>query len=124
MGKLSLVVGDPGLSKSTLTACIASHVTTGADWPNGRPCPAGEVLMVNAEDDPADTTRPRLDAAAAIVEKVHFLDGVADCIDGPTKFFNLGHVDVQVQKIIEPQRTTVSTGCAQCCRMKTRRPPK
>ena len=93
-GKLSLIVGDPGLSKSTLTSCIASHVTTGTDWPNGRRCPVGEVLMVNAEDDPADTTRPRLDAAGALVEKVHFLDGVTDCTDGPTRSFNLGHVDV------------------------------
>ena len=93
-GKLSLIVGDPGLSKSTLTSCMASHVTTGADWPNGRCCPVGEVLVVNAEDDPADTTRPRLDAAGAMVEKVHFLDGVTDCIDGPTRSFNLGHVDV------------------------------
>ena len=93
-GKLSLLVGDPGLSKSTLTVCIASHVTTGKPWPNGCACPVGEVLMVNAEDDPADTTRPRLDAAGALVERVHFLDGVADCIDGSTRSFSLGHVDV------------------------------
>jgi len=54
----------------------------------------GEVLLVNAEDDPGDTTRPRLDAAGAMVEKVHFLDGVTNGSDGSTRLFNLAQTDV------------------------------
>lgn len=91
LGKFSMIVGDPGLSKSTLTACIAAHVTTGRSWPDGMQCPLGEALLVNAEDDPSDTTRPRLDAAKAAVEKVHFLDAVA--VDQRARSFNLGDVD-------------------------------
>ncbi|MBZ0087186.1 MAG: AAA family ATPase [Thermomonas sp.] len=91
LGKFSMIVGDPGLSKSTLTACIAAHVTTGRVWPDGMTCPSGEALLVNAEDDPADTTRPRLDAAGAAVDRIHFLDAVK--VDQRERSFNLSDVD-------------------------------
>ena len=98
LGKFSMIVGDPGLSKSTLTACIAAHVTTGRPWPDGMPCPAGEALLVNAEDDPADTTRPRLDAANAAVERIHFLEAVT--VDQRDRSFNLSDVDA-IEEFIE-----------------------
>lgn len=98
IGKFSMVVGDPGLSKSTLMAAIAAHVTKGEPWPNGAVCPGGEVLLVNAEDDPSDTTRPRLDAARALVERVHFLDSVSD--DKRSRSFTLADVDA-IDEFIE-----------------------
>jgi hypothetical protein len=36
----------------------------------------GNVVFLNAEDDPADTLRPRLEAAGADLDRVHFVDGV------------------------------------------------
>lgn len=79
LGKLSIIAGDPGLGKSMLSVALASHITNGASWPvNGEPCPRGSVIMLSAEDDPADTIRPRLDAAGADVSKVFFLDMVTD----------------------------------------------
>ena len=77
LGKLTLIAGDPGLGKSMLTANLAAHVTTRRDWPAGMgACPGGDVLFVSAEDDPADTIRPRLDAAGADAARVHILTGV------------------------------------------------
>ena len=77
LGKLTLIAGDPGLGKSMLTANFAAHVSRGKDWPAGLgSCPQGDVLFVSAEDDPADTIRPRLDAAGADVERVHIVAGV------------------------------------------------
>lgn len=77
LGKLTLIAGDPGLGKSMLTANLAAHVTTARDWPAGMgACPGGDVLFVSAEDDPADTIRPRLDAAGADPARVHILTGV------------------------------------------------
>lgn len=67
IGKLTLIVGDPGLGKSILTVDMAARVSTGAGWPD-RPDDTGQaggVVLLNAEDDPADTIRPRLDAAGA-----------------------------------------------------------
>lgn len=77
LGKLTLIAGDPGLGKSMLTANLAAHVSKGMSWPaDGGECPLGDVLFVSAEDDPADTIRPRLDAAGADPERVHIVTGV------------------------------------------------
>ena len=92
LGKLSLVVGDPGQSKSTLIAAMAAHVSTGRAWPDGTPCPLGSVVLASAEDDPEDTIRPRLDAAGADASRVHLLDHVI-AGDGRREPFGLRHVD-------------------------------
>jgi hypothetical protein len=73
LGKVSLVVGKPGAGKSLLATELVAHVTTGRPWPDGTPCPLGSALILAAEDDPADTIRPRLEAAGADVGKAHFL---------------------------------------------------
>ena len=59
LGKVVTLAGDPGLGKTTLTCAIAAHVTRGKSWTDGTACPAGQVLFVSAEDDPADTLVPR-----------------------------------------------------------------
>jgi putative DNA primase/helicase len=76
LGKLTLLIGDPGLGKSLLTADIASHVTRGTSFRDGATCEAGSVIFLSAEDDAADTIRPRLDAAGADVSRVHILEAV------------------------------------------------
>jgi putative DNA primase/helicase len=76
LGKLTLLIGDPGLGKSLLTADVASRVTRGTLFPDGATCETGSVIFLSAEDDPADTIRPRLDAAGADVSRVHVLEAV------------------------------------------------
>ena len=79
IGKLTLLCGDPGLGKSFLTIYLASIVSAGGVWADsshGMNELAGEVILLNAEDDIADTIRPRLDAAGADVDRVHCLEGV------------------------------------------------
>lgn len=81
IGKLTMIAGDPGLGKSLLTVELAAHVTTGKPWPvDGAECPQGAVLMLSAEDDLADTIRPRLDAAGADASSV-FAMGMVREID-------------------------------------------
>jgi len=93
LGKVTLIAGDPGLGKSMLTTTLAAHVTHGTPWPVDKSeCPCGHVVMVSAEDDPADTIRPRLDAAGADVARVHCLTMARDIMqDGTMKdrCFNL-----------------------------------
>lgn len=67
------MVGRPGEAKSFLTTDMAARISTGSRWPDGTECPSGSVLMVCAEDDPADTIRPRLDAHAADSDRVHLM---------------------------------------------------
>jgi hypothetical protein len=66
IGKLGLIVGLPDEGKGQVLADIAARVTCAAEWPCGEGiAPLGNVIMLTAEDDPADTVVPRLVAAGA-----------------------------------------------------------
>lgn len=73
LGCITLLAGRPGEGKSFLTTDLAARVTTGSPWPDGTDCPLGSVILIAAEDDPARTMRPRLDAHRADVKRVHLL---------------------------------------------------
>ncbi len=73
LGRITLLVGMPGEGKSFLTTYMAARVSTRSPWPDGSACPSGSVIFISAEDDPADTIRPRLDAHYADVRRVHLL---------------------------------------------------
>jgi putative DNA primase/helicase len=76
-GKLTIIAGDPGLGKSLLTVDLAARISSGSNWPDGTEnVEAGGVVILSAEDDPADTIRPRLDAADADVSRINLLQGV------------------------------------------------
>ncbi len=77
-GKLTVLDGDPDLGKSALTTDLAARVTMGGDFPDGTPCEAGGVVLMNAEDGLADTIRPRFDAAGGNETMVLALASVPD----------------------------------------------
>jgi hypothetical protein len=77
VGKPTFLVGDPGLSKSTMVCDVVARVTRHREWPCGvAKTIDGDVLMLSAEDDVADTLRPRLEAAGADLSRVHFLESI------------------------------------------------
>ena len=90
IGKQTLIGGEPGLGKSQITAALTAAVTTGALWPcdEGR-APKGSVLILSAEDDAADTIRPRLDAAGADPYLIHLISAVAQSNGSGRRTFNL-----------------------------------
>lgn len=79
LGMITVLDGDPGLGKSTLSLDFAARVTQGRAFPDDklRIGPAGVVLL-SAEDDLSNTVRPRLDAAGADVSRVLALREVLD----------------------------------------------
>lgn len=84
VGKLHVFDGDPGMGKSTLLAALAASVTAGQPWPDGSPVPDGArggVVVLTAEDDPATTIRPRMEAAGADVARVSVV-AMAPTLDG------------------------------------------
>ncbi|KAB2925082.1 MAG: AAA family ATPase [Candidatus Contendobacter sp.] len=87
LGKLSLVAGYPGLGKSQFTASLAAVVTTGGTWPvTGEAAGApGDVLFLSAEDDPADTIRPRLEAAGADLRRCRIMGSVRGAQASPAR---------------------------------------
>ncbi len=71
--KLTIIDGDPGTGKSTLTIDLAARVSTGNGFPDGESCDLGKAILVTAEDGPADTIKPRLEAAGADLKRVVIL---------------------------------------------------
>jgi hypothetical protein len=92
-GAVTIVDGDPGEGKSLILADIAARLSTGRalhgeDTP---PCPAADVVVVNAEDDTATTTRPRYEVAGADLARIHVID------DGAAPFA----LDAEGRKLLE-----------------------
>ena len=106
LGKLVVFAGDPGLGKSLLTIAIAAHVSKGSRWPvDHSVCPIGDVVLLSAEDDPADTIRPRLDAAGADVSRVYVLESVSEVArDG-----NLSERSVSLRRDLDLLESTLET---------------
>ncbi len=80
LGKLTGIDGDPGLMKSTILLDLGARVSTGTAFPDGAPCERGGVVVLSAEDGPADTIVPRLRVARADLSRVTILDSVL--VDG------------------------------------------
>ena len=79
LGKITLIAGDPGLGKSLITSMLASVVSKGYGWPlDNSTSPIGDVILLSAEDDPADTIRPRLDAARADCNHIHIIEAIKE----------------------------------------------
>jgi len=76
LGKISLLEGDPGLGKSTLTLEIAARLSTGRPLPGGRILPPTGSLFLSAEDGVADTIVPRLMACGADLSRILILQGI------------------------------------------------
>jgi hypothetical protein len=93
-GKLTLFVGEPGFGKSLLTLDVAARLSAGAEMPDGtRPSPAAS-LLVFCEDGAGDTVRPRLEAAEAVLPRVHHVqvDGGEELLTLPDDLPQLGSV--------------------------------
>lgn len=82
LGTLSLLDGDPGKGKSTITCDLTARVSRGWAMP---PHPGGEVvrpprevLLLSAEDDLKRTIRPRLEAAGANLKMVRAFSAVGE----------------------------------------------
>lgn len=75
-GSMTLIDGDPGSAKSTLTVDLVARWTSGAPMPDGEDH-AGphDAVMVSAEDDPEATIVPRLLRAGANLDRVHLVTG-------------------------------------------------
>jgi putative DNA primase/helicase len=77
--KVTGLVGHPGLGKSQVATDLAATVSTGRPWPGGvENDSAGEVIVLSAEDDAADTGVPRLIAAGADRTRVNLVVAVED----------------------------------------------
>lgn len=104
-GKVTMLAGHPGLGKSQVTASMAAIVTTGGTWPVDRTrAECGNVIILSGEDDPADTIRPRLEAAGADLSHCFVLDAVRELGDDLTpreRMFDLARDIERLSSMVE-----------------------
>jgi putative DNA primase/helicase len=69
-GKITILAGDPGMGKSTLSIDLVSRISCGKSLPSGGRTVNGTCLIASAEDAPEDTITPRLIVAEARMKRV------------------------------------------------------
>jgi RecA-family ATPase len=90
IGKQTLFAGEAGLGKSQIGIAMIAAVTTGGAWPCSEGhAPLGTVIILSAEDDPADTIVPRLMAAGADRRRVEIVTAVRSEDGSGRRAFNL-----------------------------------
>jgi hypothetical protein len=86
LGKVSLLVGDPGSGKSFASLAIAAAVTTGTALPDSDATEPANVVAYNAEDGLEDTVRPRAELCGVELHRFHAIEGMRDADGRPTPF--------------------------------------
>jgi hypothetical protein len=66
VGELTMIYGDPGVGKGSITVSLISEITA----------TGGRVLISSPEDDPIRVVKPRLIAAGADLRSVSIIDSV------------------------------------------------
>jgi putative DNA primase/helicase len=79
IGKIGVIAGLPDEGKGQTLCYLAARITRSRPWPIAEGhCPLGNVIILSAEEDPADSLVPRLAAAGADLERVHLVKMVRD----------------------------------------------
>lgn len=73
-GKLSLLLGDPGIGKTYLAIAIASHLSNGKSIDGSNIQNPVKVMYQSAEDNYQDTIKPRFEKLMANMDYVYFVD--------------------------------------------------
>jgi putative DNA primase/helicase len=102
-GKLTIFAGLPDTNKSTIALDLAARITVGGPLPAGEgEAPLGSVIIFSAEDDAADTIKPRLEVAGGDPDRVHYVPMVREKSGKGQRGFDLTQdIERLERKIIE-----------------------
>jgi DNA polymerase len=97
-GIFELTTGLPGAGKSQVHCAMIASITTGRPWPDGpNAVPAGNIIMLAAEDCLDQTIIPRLIAAGADRDRVFILKKIRK--DDKNRMFLLAE-DLEVLELV------------------------
>jgi hypothetical protein len=100
-GKMGILAGFPDTGKTNLACDIAARVSAGLEWPDGSGrAERGRALFMSAEDDPADTLAPRLQAAGADLANVAFVGMTVRTREG-ARMLNLGEDLDRLSRLVD-----------------------
>ena len=92
LGKLGLIGGNPERGKGLIYCDMVSRITRGAPWPcNEGTAEKGHCIIVQQEDDLADTVVPRLAAAGAVLSKVTLVKMIKKVDGSGRRVLDLAH---------------------------------
>lgn len=74
LGELTIIDGDPGTNKSSVTLDLAARVSTGREMPDGSPGMRGGVVLIQAEDSLTKTVPLRAKAAGADLSRIAVIE--------------------------------------------------
>lgn len=80
-GRLSIIMGDPGVGKTGLCCDLAARISNGKQLPGGSEDRPRNVLFYSAEDSTADTLRPRFEDAGGDVSRIFVLSEDSETFD-------------------------------------------
>lgn len=106
MGKLTLLVGDPGGGKSMLSVHFASKITKGRPWADDpeKENPKGSVIMLACEDGLSDTIRVRAGTEKADLKKISVIEGTVE--KGQVRQFDITSDLPKLKKEVEKVEDT------------------
>lgn len=71
-GAVNFIEGMPEKGKSFLTMKIAAELSRGGELPGERSLTPGNILVIDPEDDPSYTLRPRMRSMGADVDRIRY----------------------------------------------------
>ena len=75
LGKISIIQGDPGDGKTTFALQVVAMLSRGVSLPNNPiTCSPISIIYQSGEDNPADTIKPRLEAAGADCSRIALIN--------------------------------------------------
>ena len=89
MGAITMLDGNPGTGKSTITMDLAARVSLGRRMPDGSRGIRGASLLLSAEDMLARPIKARLEAAEADLSLIYGLEGVIDALNPEGRLVSL-----------------------------------
>jgi hypothetical protein len=104
-GKLAILDGEPDLGKSLVALDLCARLTR-RPFPDGSPGPgAGNAIVLNGEDSYQDTTRPRLEALGADLDRIFVFDREQIGLGEPLSFPS-GAARLDVKAGMSPEKRT------------------
>ncbi len=99
-GKVTIVAGEPGVSKSSLWIDAVARSTRGGLWPDGEVVAPCDCVVMTAEDALEDTVKPRLVAAGANLARIHALGMVRDVASDAERLVNLERDIAVIEQVV------------------------
>lgn len=135
-GKITLIQGDPGDGKTSFILNLIARMSNGDTLPFSKAHIHGVAIYQNAEDDIADTIKPRLERQHANCQNICFIDqtsplliennsiekaisetGAKLLVLDPLQSFMGEHIDMNRANSVRPlmqhlKKIAATTGCA------------